>query len=99
MKQSRIALVLGTAFVTLSSLPSDAQPATYPAQGGMAQSQTTDADTPNEAPLKRGSTVNNAARANNRAPGDAQELAPDTKQSATGGPSGGFGRGGGAGGN
>ena len=99
MKQSRIALVLGTAFVTLSALPSAAQPATFPAQGGMAQSQTIDADTPRESPLKRGSTVNNAARANQHAPGDAKELAPDTKQSATGGPAGGYGRGGAAGGN
>ena len=48
--------------------------------------------------LTQGSTVRNEQEAQSRAPGDAQELAPDTKQSATGGPSGGLGRGGAAGG-
>ena len=47
--------------------------------------------------LQRGSTIRNAAIANQYAPGLAQEIAPDTTQSATGGPSGGYGRGGGAG--
>ena len=92
-------LPLGTALLVLASYPGMAQPAAFPAQGGLSQSQTTDADTATQAPLKRGSTVNNAANANNRAPGDAKELAPDTKQSATGGPSGGYGRGGASGGN
>ncbi len=61
--------------------------------------QTADADTRTAPFLQQGSTINNAANANQNAPGDAQELSPDTKQSATGGPSGGFGRGGAAGGN
>ena len=78
-------LVAAAVLVTLSALPSVAQ--------------TSDADTATSSPLKRGSTVNNAANANQKAPGTAQELAPDTKQSATGGPSGGTGRGGASGGN
>ena len=67
------------------------------AHPGVAQT----ADTPTAvAPfLQQGSTVNNAAIQNEDAPGDAEELAPDTKQTATGGPSGGYGRGGAAGGN
>ena len=60
--------------------------------------QTANADTATAPYLKRGSTVNTAANGNERAPGEAQELAPDTKQAATGGPSGGLGRGGAAGG-
>ncbi len=71
--------------------------ATLAALPGAAQT----ADTAPSAPsfFKRGTTVNNAAIANERAPGDAEELAPDTRQTATGGPSGGFGRGGASGGN
>ena len=71
--------------------------ATTAAVPSLAQTATTDAVV---APfLQQGSTVNNAAIANSMAPGEADELAPDTKQSATGGPAGGFGRGGAAGGN
>ncbi len=85
MKRSMIVLSLGTALATLASLPCAAQ------SGGTTVTTQT--------PLKKGTTVENAAKANQRAPGDANEIAPDTKQSATGGPSGGFGRGGSGGGN
>ena len=77
-------LALAAALVTFSAIPCVAQ---------------TSADTATTSPLKRGTTVNNAAKANNKAPGVTKELAPDTKQSATGGPSGGVGRGGASGGN
>ena len=49
--------------------------------------------------LKRGTTVNEAQRQQYEAPGVTDELSSDTKQSATGGPSGGVARGGAAGGN
>ena len=49
--------------------------------------------------LKRGTTVTDAQRREYQAPGVTDELASDTKQSATGGPSGGVGRGGASGGN
>ena len=97
MTDSRMSFSLAAALLTFPALPVAAQTAADSA--GLTQSQTTDAATPTEAPLKRGSTINNAANANQHAPGDARELAPDTKQSATGGPSGGYGRGGAAGGN
>ena len=61
--------------------------------------QTADATTATAPSLQQGSTINNATKANQSAPGDARELSPDNKQSATGGPAGGFGRGGAAGGN
>ena len=85
MKNSKTIVSITTALVMLSALPSLAQ--------------TSDAATRTAPALQQGSTVNNAANVNQRAPGDAQELAPDTKQSATGGPSGGTGRGGASGGN
>ena len=47
----------------------------------------------------RGATVANAQRLENQAPGNTNELSSDAKESATGGPSGGLGRGGAAGGN
>ena len=77
-------LVLATILVTFSALPSVAQ--------------TSNADTATAPGLQRGSTVNNRANENQRSPGTAQEISPDTKQSATGGPSGGSGRGGASGG-
>lgn len=49
--------------------------------------------------LKRGTTVDEAQRQEYGAPGVTNELSSDTKQSATGGPSGGLARGGAAGGN
>ena len=61
--------------------------------------QTTDTVPPVAPFLQQGSTINNATIANDLAPGEAREIAPDTGQTATGGPSGGFGRGGAAGGN
>ena len=85
MNISKANIALAAILVTFSALPSFAQ--------------TSDTETSTSSPLKRGSTVNNAAKANQHAPGDARELAPDSKQSATGGPSGGTGRGGAAGGN
>ncbi len=85
MKSMKVNLALAAVLVTFSALPSTAQ--------------TSNTDTPTAPAMQRGSTVNNRANANQRAPGEAQELSPDTKQSATGGPSGGFGRGGAAGGN
>ena len=85
MKSMTTNLALAAALLTVSALPSLAQ--------------TSDATTATQPALKQGSTVNNAAKSNDRAPGTAKELAPDTKQSATGGPSGGTGRGGAAGGN
>ncbi len=85
MTSSKMALTLAAVLVTVSALPGAAQ--------------TADADTRTAPPLQQGSTVNNATKANQRAPGDAQELSPDNKQTATGGPSGGTGRGGAAGGN
>ena len=91
-------LSIAAVLATLSALPATAQTTTPKVGSGFGPSATTDADTPNASPLKRGSTVNNTANANQHAPGDAKELARDTKQSATGGPSGGFGRGGAAGG-
>ena len=78
-------LALAAALVTLSALPSLAQ--------------TSDATTATQPALKQGSTVNNAAKANDASPGTAKEIAPDTKQSATGGPVGGNARGGASGGN
>ena len=78
-------LALATALVTLSALPSLAQ--------------TSDATTGAQPAIKQGSTVNNAAKANDAAPGTTKEIAPDTKQSATGGPAGGNARGGASGGN
>ena len=48
--------------------------------------------------LKRGTTVNQAQERQNNAPGVTNEISSDAKQSATGGPSGGLGRGGAAGG-
>ena len=59
--------------------------------------QTADATT--APPLQQGSTITSVTKANQRAPGDARELPPDDRRSATGGPSGGFGRGGASGGN
>ena len=53
--------------------------------------QTRDAVTPNEPAWVLGSTINNRANANQRAPGAGitRDLRPDTKQTATGGPVGG----------
>lgn len=61
--------------------------------------QTSSADTAKAPSLQTGSTVNNKANDNQKSPGTSQELSPDTKQSATGGPAGGSGRGGASGGN
>ena len=104
MASLTLPLTLAAVLVAASVLPSagqsnDGPPVTPSAPGGFSQSQTTDADTPEEPRGIRGSTINNAANANQHAPGGARELAPDTKQSATGGPSGGYGRGGASGGN
>ena len=90
IKTLLLATVAG--FATLASLPCVAQtydPSIAQEYGGAS---------PDAPFLKRGTTIHNAAVANQNAPGDAQELAPDTRQSATGGPSGGFGRGGASGG-
>ena len=78
-------LALAAVFAMVSALPSLAQ--------------TSNADTAKAPPLQTGSTVNNRANDNQKSPGSAQELSPDTKQSATGGPAGGGGRGGASGGN
>ena len=83
--KSAFALSLAVGLVAFSALPSLAQ--------------TSDATTPTEPRGVQGSTINNAANANQRAPGDARELNRDEKQSATGGPAGGAGRGGASGGN
>ena len=80
----KVNLTLAAMLVTVSALPSVAQ--------------TSNADTTTAPSLQRGSTVNNRRNENQRSPGTAQELSPDTKQSATGGPSGGTGRGGASGG-
>lgn len=48
--------------------------------------------------LKRGTTVNQAQERQFNAPGVTNELSPGAKESATGGPSGGLGRGGASGG-
>ena len=85
MKSMKKKLAFAAAVLALSALPSLAQ--------------TRDTTTATQPALKQGSTVNNTAKSNDAAPGTAKELAPDTKQSATGGPSGGAGRGGAAGGN
>ena len=85
MKLRNAKLALSAALLMSSALP------------GVAQ--TSDTTTRTAPPLQQGSTVNNAAKANQKAPGDARELSPDTKQSATGGPAGGTGRGGTSGGN
>ena len=84
MKSMKVNLALAAIIVAASALPSVAQ--------------TSNADTATAPNLQRGSTVNNRANENQRSPGTAQELSPDTKQSATGGPSGGAGRGGASGG-
>ncbi len=44
--------------------------------------------------LKRGTTVTQAQQREYQAPGNTQELSYDAKESATGGPAGGLGRGG-----
>ncbi len=93
MKLKTFLLVTATGLATVAAVPSVAQ--VY--NPSIAQTYDT---VPAIAPfLQQGSTINNAAIANQYAPGDAEELAPDTRQTATGGPSGGFGRGGAAGGN
>lgn len=81
----KVNLTLAAILVTVSALPSVAQ--------------NSNADTATAPSLQRGSTVNNKANENQHSPGVAQELSPDTKQSATGGPSGGAARGGASGGN
>ena len=68
-------LALAAVLVTFSALPSVAQ--------------TSNADTATTPSLQKGSTVNNRANQNEKSPGTAQEVAPDAKQSATGGPAGG----------
>ena len=80
-----IAFLTVAGFATVAALP--------------AVAQSTDVVPPVAPFLQQGSTINNATIANDFAPGEAHEIAPDTGQSATGGPSGGFGRGGAAGGN
>ena len=85
MKSMKLTLAVASVLCALSAFPSVAQ--------------TSNADTATMPAMKRGSTVNNAANANEKAPGQAKELSPDTKQSATGGPSGGSARGGASGGN
>ena len=84
MKFMKASFALATILVTASVLPSVAQ--------------TSNSDTATAPALQRGSTVNNRANENQRSPGTAQEVSPDTKQSATGGPAGGSGRGGASGG-
>ena len=60
---------------------------------GPTLAQTRDANTPNQSPLREGSTVANKANANEKSPGTGitRDLAPEDKQSATGGPVGGGG--------
>ena len=87
MKLKTLLLVTVAGLASVAAVPSVAQ--IY--NPSIAQTFDT---LPSIAPfLQQGSTINNAAIANEYAPGDAEELAPDTRQSATGGPSGGFGRG------
>ncbi len=85
MKLKNVVFLTVAGLATVAALPSLAQ--------------TADTIPPVAPFLQQGSTINNAAIANDYAPGDAHELSPDSGQTATGGPSGGFGRGGAAGGN
>ena len=81
----KLHIAVAAALVTMSSLP--------------VVAQTSNADTATAPALQRGSTVNNKANANERSPGAAKEMEPDSKQSATGGPAGGGTHNGATGGN